>query len=105
MYKKLPVVLLIILCSACTKNTQSACGTQTCTDVFAAVGVIYKDKDDNGVSVSNFTVTDLRTNKTLTNMTLNNPSANFYFAYRVVADDSNLKDLTTVGDNIRVTAT
>ncbi len=103
MYKRLPVVLLIILCSACTKTKQSACGTQACTDLFASVGVIYKDKDNNPVSVSNFSATDLRTNRALTSTP--NPSANLYFAYRVIADDSDLKDLTTDGDNVRVTAT
>jgi len=102
MYKRLPIVLLIIFCSACAKTKQTACGTQACTDLFASVGVLYKDKNNNGVALTNFTVTDLRTNKRLTNVI--SASANFVPGYWIIADDSNLKDLTTDGDNIQVTA-
>jgi hypothetical protein len=102
MYKRLPIVLLIILCSACTKTRQTACGTQTCTDLYAYIGVMFKDKNNNAVSVANFTVTDLRTNMVLTNNI--SASADFVPGFRVIVDDSDLKDLTTDGDNVRVTA-
>lgn len=104
MYKKLPIVLFIILCSACTKNQQkSACGTQVCTAIFASIGVSFKDKNNNPVNVTNFKVLDLRTNKVLTNVI--STTANFVPGYWIVADDSDLPDLTTAGDDIEVFAT
>ncbi len=104
MYKKLPIVLFIILCSACTKNQQkSACGTQVCTAIFASIGVSFKDKNNNPVSVTNFKVLDLRTNKVLTNVI--STTANFVPGYWIVVDDSDLPDLTTAGDDVEVFAT
>jgi hypothetical protein len=104
MYKKLPIVLVIILCSACTKNQQkAACGTQVCTDIFASIGISFKDKNNNPVNVINFKVLDLRTNKILTNVI--STTANFVPGYMIVADDSDLPDLTTAGDNVEVSAT
>jgi hypothetical protein len=104
MLKKLFLLLLIVACSACTKNQQkSACGTQVCTDIFASVGVLFKDKNNNAVDVTNYSVVDLRTNLTLTNVI--STTGNSIPGARIVVDDSNLKDLTTDGDNIKVSAT
>ena len=104
MKKKLAIaVASLVLFSACRKNTQTACGTQVCTDVFASVGVRFIDKNNSPVQVTGYAVLDLRTNKILYNVI--SASADLVPGYMIVADDSDLKDLTTDGDNIRVTAT
>ena len=104
MCKKLPILILIIFCSACTKNQQkTACGTQVCTALFATVGVNFKDKSNISVNVSNYTVTNLRTNKVMTSAFA--ASADLVPGYRIVADDGNLMDLTTEGDNVSVSGT
>lgn len=104
MKKKLTiVVVLLILFSACRKNTQTACGTQVCTDLFASVTVIYKDSNNNTVPVTNFKVVNLRTGKTLTNIL--SASADLVPGGQIIVDDSDLKDLSTDGDNVQVTAT
>ena len=103
--KKLAALLsiIVILVSACNKSTQTACGTQACTDLFASVGVQYRDSNNNPIAVTNFKVLDLRTNKTLTNEL--SASANLIGGAEIIVDDSNLKDLTNDGDNIQVSAT
>jgi len=103
MYKMLPVLALIMVCSGCTKNQKTACGTQACTDVFASVGVNFKDKTHKGVNVADYSVTNLRTGQKLTNVI--SATADFVPGYRVVADDSNLIDLSTDGDELKVSAT
>lgn len=96
--------MLIVICSACKKSQQkAACGTQPCTDLFGTVGVVFKDKNNNPVSVTHYSVLDLRTNTILTNEI--SAIANTVAGYMVVVDDNDLKDLTTDGDNVQVTAT
>ena len=103
MLKRLPVILTIILCSACTKNTKTACGTQVCTALFASVGIHFIDKDGSPVAVTDFTVINLRTNKTIIHAIpegLNNNAG-----YKEVVDDNDIKSLSTDGDNLQVSAT
>ena len=104
------VTLIIILTAAtlllsCSKSqqTNSACGTQVCTDVFAKVGVSFTDKNNQPVIVSSFEAIDLRTNKPLVHVA--SPNVDYLAGYEIVADDSNLKDLSTDGDNVKVSAT
>jgi hypothetical protein len=104
MLKKLFILLLIVACSACKKNQQkTACGTQICSDYFASVGISFKDKNNNAVNVTNYSVVDLRTNKTLTNVL--STTGNTIVGFMIVVDDSNLKDLSTDGDNVKVSGT
>src|ERR1700748_3187613 len=96
--------LLLFLCFSpvfilsCKKNQQTACGTQACTDNFSSVGVKFADSNNNVVVVTNFKVLDLRTNKTLTNTF--SVSADLVPGAWIIVDDSNLKELSTNGDNI-----
>jgi hypothetical protein len=53
--------------------------------------------------VTNFEEIDLRTNKVMTHTYP--PGIDFVPGYKIIADDSDLKDLTTEGDSIKVTAT
>ncbi len=104
MKRNLWIFVVAALClSACKKNTQMACGTQVCTDLFASVGVHFVDKNNNPVSVSNFTVVDLRTNKPI--MHTIPEGLGYNGGYMEILDDNDIKDLSTEGDNIRVSAT
>ncbi|MGZ3763016.1 MAG: hypothetical protein ACXVB0_19830 [Mucilaginibacter sp.] len=103
MYKKLPLLLLTVICSSCIKTQKkAACGTQVCTDIFVSVGIQFTDKNNNRIAISNFTALDLRTNKTFVHAA--NPSGNTLAGYEIVVDDSDLKDLSSEGDNISVSA-
>ena len=94
----------LLVCFSCNKNSpKSACGTQVCTDLFASVGVMFKDKDNNPVSVIKYSVVDLRTNDTLKNII--STTANLVAGAYIVVDDSNLKDLSPGGDNLKVSGT
>ena len=95
--------LPLIALSACTKNAQTACGTQVCTKNFASIIVQFVDKDKQPVQAGNFAILDLRTNKRLYS-TLS-ATANMLPGAMIVADDGNLMELSTDGDDIRVTAT
>jgi hypothetical protein len=94
---------MIVLCSACAKNQQTACGTQVCTDLFATVNMHFVDKNNNNVQVANFKVVDLRTNKVIVHIIP--PNVNYVVDYQEVVDDNDIKDLSTEGDHIQVSAT
>jgi hypothetical protein len=105
MYKKLTgLLLLIALLSACSKNQpqKPACGSQVCTAIFATVGIHFTDKQGNAIAVEDYTVFNLSSNKLLTPGVPNMDMAKGYY---IVASDSNKKDYSSDGDNIRVTAT
>lgn len=104
MYRRLSIFMLIVLCAACKKGQQtSACGTQACTALFTSIGVTFKDKNNNAVNVINYKVIDLRTNKEIT--ITPPPNIDVEPGYKVIIDDSSLKDLSSDGDSIQVTAT
>jgi hypothetical protein len=96
------LVAAALCLSACKKNTQTACGTQACTDLFASIGVHFVDKNNNPVAVTNFIVLDLRTHKFITHMI---PEGLHYPGYMEIHDDNDIKDLSTEGDNVQVSAT
>lgn len=103
MKRSLWIFVAVALClAACKKNTQTACGTQVCTDLFASIGVHFVDKNNNPIVVSNFTVLDLRTHQFITHMT---PEGIHYPGYVEILDDNDIKDLSTEGDNLQVSAT
>lgn len=103
-YRILSILMLIVLCTSCKKNQQtSACGLQACTDIFAYVTVGFVDKNNAPVTLSNFTEVNLRTNKTMTHTYP--PAVDFAAGYAIIADDSDLKNLSSGGDTLKVTAT
>ncbi|HVW15424.1 MAG TPA: hypothetical protein VHB54_16450 [Mucilaginibacter sp.] len=103
MYRKSAVFIGMILLSACKKNLQSnACGTQVCTALFATVIIHFTDNQGNPIAVSNFEVFDLSTNKAMQPGVANYDLVEGTY---VIANDNELKSLSTDGDNIRVTAT
>lgn len=105
MNKNFPILLLLVLlCSACTKTQQRyACGAQVCTALFATVVVHFTDKDNNNVLVTNFKVINLRTNKVIVHVIP--PNVNYVMYYQTIVDDNDIKDLSAEGDNIQVSAT
>ena len=106
MYRKL-ILLLIggVLFSACTKTQQknSACGTQVCTALFATITIKFLDKNGNQIVVNNYTAINQRTKEVLHDNKILTPGA--YPPTYDVADDSDLKKLSTEGDNIEITGT
>ncbi len=106
MYKNLIILFVAAMSLASCKKTQqkSACGTQACTLNFVSVGVQFTDKNNERIIISNFSAVDLRTNKAFVHVS-GGPTANTLAGYEVVVNDSDLRDLSSEGDNIRVSAT
>jgi hypothetical protein len=98
------ILTAVVLFASCSKTQQknTACGTQVCSDIFAIIGIHYVDNTGKPIAVSNFTVFDVTSNKQLYPGL---PTADFVVGYYVVASDSNIKDYSTDGDVIKVTAT
>jgi hypothetical protein len=98
------ILAAVILFASCSKTQQknSACGTQVCSDIFAIIGIHYTDNTGKSIAVSNFTVFDVTSNKQLYPGL---PTANLAVGYYTVASDSNIKDYSTDGDVIKVSAT
>ena len=98
------ILAAVILFESCTKTQQknSACGTQVCSAIFAAVGIHYTDNTGKPIAVSNFTVFDVTSNKQLYPGV---PNWDLVLGYYIVASDSNIKDYSTDGDIIKVSAT
>src|ERR1700759_4951360 len=105
-YINLIVILAaMVLFASCAKTQQknSACGTQqACSDIFMTVGIHYTDNAGEPIMVSNFTVFDVTSNKQLYPGL---PTGNLVVGYYTIASDSNIKDYSTDGDIIKVSAT
>jgi hypothetical protein len=104
-YINLIVILAaVVLLASCTKTQQknSACGTQVCSDIFMSVEIHFTDNTGKSIEVTNFTVFDVSSNKRLYPGL---PTANLLVGYYTIASDSNIKDYSTDGDIIKVSAT
>jgi hypothetical protein len=103
MKKTLPLVLLIFLSFACNKNKLTpACPLHLCTDIFTRIGMRFADKDGSPIAVTNLSVIDLRTNKVVIHGVNN---VLWVVGYYIIADDTDLSQFTTEGDDIQVSAT
>jgi predicted membrane-bound mannosyltransferase len=105
MYRKFSIPLLaVVLFSACTKTHQknSACGTQVCTALFATVVVHFTDKQGNAIAVQNYTVFNVSSNKQIYPGVA---TLDMLPGYYLVASDSDIKDFSSNGDGIKVSAT
>ena len=101
MKKIFPVLLIMVLFSACVKNQKKTpCNTQVCTDIFAYITVKIVDKNNQPTVVSDYKVLDLRTNMAIKTTPLPLAAGTY-----LVADDSDLKQLSVEGDSLQVTAT
>jgi hypothetical protein len=106
MMKKITYLLLFIaFLSACkTDKQKNGCGLQTCTASFAYLGIRFIDKENKPISFSNFTAVNLRTNKPLTPVQYP-PTIDFVAGFVLLASDANIKDFSTDGDDVKVSAT
>lgn len=104
MYQKLIVLAIAAVSLASCDKTQkkTPCGPQVCTDLFASIGLHFIDENNNPVNVTDFEVVDLRTNKAITHIVPPNYHPNGYIE---VLDDNDIKDLSSTGDNVQVSAT
>jgi len=98
------ILAAVVLFTSCTKSQQknTACGTQVCSDIFMSVGIHYIDNKGEPIIVSNFTVFDVTSNKQLYPGL---PTGELVVGYYTIASDSDIKDFSTGGDIIKVSAT
>ncbi|WP_295721471.1 hypothetical protein [Mucilaginibacter sp.] len=108
MMKKITYLLLLVtFLSACkTDKQKNGCGLQTCTANYAYLGIRFIDKESKPVSFSNFTAVNLRTNKSLTPLQYPpNINIDFVAGFVLLASDANIKDFSTDGDDVKISAT
>ncbi|MES2062866.1 MAG: hypothetical protein V4456_13150 [Bacteroidota bacterium] len=107
MMKKLALLCLslVVITSACSKKLKTdGCPTgQMCTMMFASIGTQFVDKAGNNVAVQDFKVFNMRTNKYIVAKGVVDPG--FSPTYYTIVTDANKKELSTEGDDIKVTAT
>jgi hypothetical protein len=103
MKKIFTLFLIVLLGAACNKNSSKpACSPQLCTSLFASITIHFTDSHGQAVDVTNYRALDLRTGLQTGGSAA---TANLLEGYYIVADDTDLKNLATEGDDIRVTAT
>ena len=104
MCRKLAMLLMIVISSACVKNQpKTGCGTQICTKIFVSTSVHFTDNKGQPVAVQNFSATNQRTHLKLMRTIPQNEM--LVLGYYIVANDSMLDQLSTDGDDILLTAT
>jgi len=103
--KQILPLLLIAFCFSCKNNKQSnGCGMQPCTASFAYLGIRLIDNQGHAVTPKNFSAVNLRTSKTLTPMQYP-PAIDFVAGFVLITSDANIKDFSTEGDDVKITAT
>ncbi|TSD65903.1 hypothetical protein FFF34_000455 [Inquilinus sp. KBS0705] len=101
----LPFLLIIAALSACSKKVQTTgCPTgQMCTMIFTTIGVEFVDSAGVAVKVKDVNVVNQRTNTAIIASGINTPE-DFAGQY-VIVTDGNKKELSTQGDDVKITAT
>lgn len=96
---------LAIMISSCSKKLKTdGCPTdQICTMIFASVGTEFVDKDGKNVAVKDFKVFNTRTGKFIAAKGVVDPG--FSPMHHTIITDSNKKEVSTEGDELRITAT
>jgi len=96
-------LLIVFLASACSKSITGGCPTnQICTEIFASIGTQFVDAKGSNVSVTDVTVFNVRTKKKIEPKGVLDPG--FSPMNYTIVTDANRKELSTEGDDIRVTA-
>ncbi|MBL4676304.1 MAG: hypothetical protein JKY70_08900 [Mucilaginibacter sp.] len=75
---------------------------QMCTQIFASIGTQFVDANGNNINVTDIKVTNLRTKKDIEPKGVIDPG--FSPAYVTIVTDANKKELSTDGDDVKVTA-
>lgn len=92
-----------MLAASCSKNINGGCPTnQICTEIFASIGTQFVDANGNNINVTNVTVYNLRTKKVIEPKGVIDPG--FSPMNHTIVTDANKKELSSEGDDIRVTA-
>ena len=102
MLKKLFAVVLIASLLGCEKKQSVGCGTGACDLSFAMLGVYFKDKNGNAVTVQNLSSINQRTKQSVlpaSQQGINQPG------YYIITDDSKRAGFSDDGDEVIVSAT
>ena len=103
MTRRILLLLLIATCTACKKNHQKpACSTGACTEIFVSVGIHFVDKKGEGVAVENFTAKNLRSDSVI--VAPGDIDPGFSPAFKTIANDNNISQFSTDGDNVQISA-
>jgi hypothetical protein len=102
--KRLAIILLVASFFSCHKTKEQAgCGTQTCTSVFAAIGIGFADINGNAVTIKNFTAVNQRTKLSVVPASpVTGPTQPGYY---IVADDNGKANFSTEGDDVLISGT
>jgi hypothetical protein len=102
--KRLAVLILIASFFSCHKaQEQAGCGTQTCTMVFAKIGVHFADFNGSPTSVLNFSAINQRTKQsTVPASPTGGPAEPGFY---IVADDNGKNNFSTEGDDVVISGT
>ncbi|HEK21161.1 hypothetical protein [Mucilaginibacter sp.] len=96
-------LVMVLMASACSRSTTVGCpANQICTEIFTSVGTRFVDRNGNNVAVTDFKVFNQRTHKKIEPRGVLSGGSGFK-NYTIVTD-ANRKDLSTGGDDIKVTA-
>jgi len=106
MIKKVSFLLLLIaVFAACKGNKQeNGCGVQSCTLEYTYLGIVITDKQNTYPAITGFSAINLRTNKALSPVKYP-PNIDFVAGFTLLATDDNIKDFSTDGDDVKITAT
>jgi hypothetical protein len=105
MKKSILFLLLVIVYSACSKKTRQTapCNPGMCTMIYTTIGIHFVDKAGKDAVIKDFSAVNLRTNKKVETQSI--PGSGSNAGYHVIATDSNMKEFTNEGDDVKVTAT
>lgn len=93
----------IVLLSACSKKDSSDCQDKICDESFATVIVKFVNKNEEGVTIENYSAINQRTKDTISTASggdINSEAG----IYRVVSDNY-IRKLSETGDEIKVSGT
>jgi hypothetical protein len=96
---------LVVISSSCSKKLKTdGCPTdQICTMMFASIGTEFVNKNGSNVAIKDFKVYNTRTNKFIVAKGAVDPG--FSPMHHTIVTDGNKKELSTEGDELRITAT
>nr|WP_067060555.1 hypothetical protein [Mucilaginibacter sp. L294] len=96
---------LVVITSACSKKLKTdGCPTgQICTMMFASVGTQFVDQNGNNIAVKDFKVFNTRTNKYISVKGIIEDGSQP--THYTIVTDGNKKEVSTEGDELRITAT
>lgn len=104
MTRKILLLLLVTVCLSCKKNHQKpGCSISVCTQEFASIGIRFVNKAGSGVTVTNFSAKNLRSDSLI--VAGGGVDPGFSPGFKAIATDNNLEQFSTGGDDVRVSAT